>query len=138
MLHRVNWYREVLRKYAEFGGRARRREFWHFTLVNSLLVTALVLVDLRFDLVHYPSGFAFLSGFYSLAVLVPALAVSVRRLHDTDRSAWWLLIAFVPLAGALALIYFYTLDSSPGANRYGPNPKGVIREPPVTLEAPWN
>ncbi len=133
----MNWYREVLSKYAEFGGRARRREFWYFALANLLIVLALALVDVKFDLVHRPSGFGFLSGFYSIGVFVPSLAVAVRRLHDTDRGAWWLLIGLVPVAGAVALIYFYTLDSTPGGNRYGPNPKGVIRDRPREIGAPW-
>ncbi|HSQ70181.1 MAG TPA: DUF805 domain-containing protein [Steroidobacteraceae bacterium] len=134
----MNWYLGVFSKYADFGGRARRKEFWYFTLANTLIVVALAVVDLWADLVHRPSGFAFLSGFYSIGVLVPGLAVAVRRLHDTDRSAWWLAIAFVPLVGVFMLLYFYVQDSSPGGNRYGPNPKGVIRQPASELQAPWN
>jgi uncharacterized membrane protein YhaH (DUF805 family) len=134
----VNWYLSVLRQYAEFSGRARRKEFWYFALANTLIFVALAVVDVWADLVHRPSGFGFLSGFYSIGVLVPAIAVAVRRLHDTGRSAWWLAIAFIPLAGAFVLLYFYVQDSSPGANRYGPNPKGVIREPPTAMQAPWS
>lgn len=134
----MNWYLGVLKRYADFGGRARRKEFWHFALANTLIFVALAVVDVWADLVHRPSGFGFLSGFYSIGVLVPAVAVAVRRLHDTGRSAWWLAIAFIPLAGAFVLLYFYVQDSLPGGNRYGPNPKGVIREPTVTLQAPWN
>ncbi len=66
---------------------------------------------------------------YSLAVLLPSIAVAIRRLHDTSRSGWWLLIALVPFIGAIVLIIFYALDSTPGANRYGPNPKGEIKQP---------
>jgi uncharacterized membrane protein YhaH (DUF805 family) len=66
-----------------------------------------------------------ISYLYSLAVLLPSLAVGARRLHDTGRSGWWLLIDFIPIVGQIVLIYFFVLDSQPGANQYGPNPKGV-------------
>ncbi len=68
-----------------------------------------------------------MSGIYSLAVLIPSIAVSVRRLHDIDRTGWWLLIALVPLVGAIVLIVFHVLDGTPGPNRYGPNPKTAPR-----------
>jgi uncharacterized membrane protein YhaH (DUF805 family) len=67
-----------------------------------------------------------LSGLFVLANILPALAVGVRRLHDTGRSGWWLLIALIPLVGVIVLIIFYVQDSQPGVNKYGPNPKGVV------------
>src|SRR5690606_13737347 len=72
------------------------------------------------------TGMGLLGGIYALAVLIPSLAVSVRRLHDTDRSGWWLLIALVPLIGAIVLLVFLVLDSNSGQNQYGANPKDVI------------
>jgi uncharacterized membrane protein YhaH (DUF805 family) len=66
-----------------------------------------------------------LSGLYSLAILIPSLAVTVRRLHDTDRTGWWLLIGMIPLIGAIVLLVFMLLDSQPGDNQYGAHPKGV-------------
>ena len=108
----MRWYIEVLKKYAVFEGRARRTEYWMFTLVN--IIITLVLAALSFGT---------LESIYGLLVFIPSLAVSVRRLHDTGRSGWWLLIGLIPLLGALVLIYFFILDSQPGDNQYGPNPK---------------
>jgi uncharacterized membrane protein YhaH (DUF805 family) len=106
-----SWYVEVLKKYAVFDGRASREEFWMYTLVN--FIVSLVL--------HLVSGV--LGGIYSLAVLVPSLAVGARRLHDTGRSGWLLLIGLIPLIGIIVLIVFWVQDSQAGANKYGPNPK---------------
>jgi len=118
----MNWYLAVLRKYAEFSGRARRREYWLFALFNLLITIALAFVDMAAGLMH-ETGYGLLSGLYSLAVLIPSIAVSVRRLHDTGRSGWWLLIALVPIVGVIVLLVFMLLDSQPGDNGYGPNPK---------------
>jgi uncharacterized membrane protein YhaH (DUF805 family) len=72
------------------------------------------------------AGIGLLSGLFVLATLIPTIAVLVRRLHDTDRSGWWALLNLVPLVGGLVLLVFTVLDSQPGANRFGPNPKGVL------------
>ena len=117
----MEWYLLVLKKYAEFGGRARRKEYWMFTLFNVIASLALGVVDGILGLGDM--GFGLLSGLYTLAVFVPSLAVSVRRLHDTGRSGWWLLIAFIPILGALSLLFFMVQDGEPGPNEYGPNPK---------------
>ena len=113
----MNWYLEVLKKYAVFSGRARRKEYWMFFLFNVIILFVLAFVE----------GFAgspgIVSMLYSLAVLIPAIAVTVRRLHDTDRSGWWLLIALIPLIGMIVLLAFMVQDSKPGENQYGPNPK---------------
>ena len=71
------------------------------------------------------SGTSVLGSLYGLAVLIPSIAVSVRRLHDTNRSGWWLLIALVPLIGAIVLLVFMAQDSQPGKNQYGSNPKAA-------------
>lgn len=116
----MNWYVQVLKKYAVFDGRARRKELWMFVLVNfivGMVLWALFALTGWFGTV--------ISYLYSLAVLVPSLAVGARRLHDTGRTGWWLLIDLVPIVGQIVLIYFFVLDSQPGANQYGPNPKGV-------------
>ena len=115
----MNWYFVALKKYAEFNGRARRREYWWFTLVNVIIVILLSVVG---RITHIGP---WLSALYGLAILIPGLAVGVRRLHDTNRSGWWLLIALVPFVGAIILLVFVLLDSQPGDNRYGPNPKAV-------------
>ncbi len=107
----MNWYLEVLKKYAVFNGRARRKEYWYFVLFN--IIISIVLAVMGMDLLQW---------IYTLAVLIPGIAVTVRRLHDTERSGWWLLIALVPIA-AIVLLVFMVQDSKPGQNQYGANPK---------------
>lgn len=119
----MNWYLGVLKKYVDFSGRARRKEYWMFVWFNILVSIVLGAVDYATGMVNTESGLGALSGLYSLAVLLPSIAVAVRRLHDTSRSGWWLLIGFVPLIGALVLLVFMVLDGTPGSNEHGPNPK---------------
>jgi uncharacterized membrane protein YhaH (DUF805 family) len=121
----MNWYLSVLKQYAVFTGRARRREYWFFILFNLIASVVLTVIDFMTGFLDPELGIGLLSGLYSLAVLIPSLAVTVRRLHDTDRSGWWLLIGLVPLLGAIMLLVFMLLDSTPGDNRYGANPKGL-------------
>jgi uncharacterized membrane protein YhaH (DUF805 family) len=122
----MTWYVEVLKKYAVFKGRARRKEYWYFVLFNTLITIVLGTIDGVTELVSAEAGIGLLSGLYTLAVLVPSIAVSVRRLHDTNRSGWWLLISLVPLVGPIVLLVFLVLDSQPGENQYGSNPKAAI------------
>jgi uncharacterized membrane protein YhaH (DUF805 family) len=114
----MNWYLKVLKEYANFKGRARRTEYWMFTLFNILVSIALGVV---LSLTGLPPALILL---YSLAVFLPSMAVAVRRLHDTNRSGWFMLLAFVPLV-SLYLLYLMVVDSDPNNNSYGPNPKGV-------------
>lgn len=118
----MNWYLQPLKKYAVFSGRSQRTEYWLFALFNWIAGFILGLADGLLGL-HSDVGLGLLGGLYTLALLIPGLAVSVRRLHDTGRSGWWLLIALVPIIGAIVLIVFMATDSSPGENKYGPNPK---------------
>lgn len=120
----MNWYLDAWKNYANFQGRARRKAFWMFVLFNIIAILALGFIESMVGL-RGDSGYGILSGLYSLAVLLPSLALAVRRLHDTGRSGWWILIGLVPLVGGIILIVLYALDSQPGANQYGPNPKGV-------------
>ena len=113
----MNWYLEVMKKYAVFSGRARRREYWMFTLVNLIIFLVLALIE------GFLGSPGVISILYGLAILIPGLAVSVRRLHDIDRSGWWLLIGFVPVIGAVILLVFMLINSKPGENQYGANPK---------------
>lgn len=115
----MQWYLEVLKKYATFSGRARRKEYWMFALISGIISLLLLGVD---NLLGLPFG---LQAIYSLLVLIPGLAVCVRRLHDIGRSAWWLLIVLFPLIGAIVLLVFACLDSQEGTNKYGPNPKAA-------------
>jgi uncharacterized membrane protein YhaH (DUF805 family) len=119
----VDWYLLVLKKYLVFEGRARRKEYWYFVLFNILAGITLGIIDNVTGTLNPETGMGLLSGLYSLAVLIPTIAVSIRRLHDTDRSGWWLLIALIPLIGGLVLLVFFVLDGTPGTNQYGPNPK---------------
>ncbi len=119
----MNWYLDVLKKYAVFNGRARRKEYWFFSLFNLIIIIVLGVIDGMIGSNSASAGMGLLGGIYMLAVLVPAIAVGIRRLHDTNRSGWWLLIVFVPLIGAIVLLVFMVLDSSPGENQYGANPK---------------
>ncbi len=119
----MNWYLEVLKKYAVFSGRARRKEYWFFVLFNIIISIVLAVIDGVTGSFSAEAGMGLLGGIYTLAVLIPGIAVSVRRLHDTERSGWWLLIALVPLIGAIVLLVFMAQDSKPGQNQYGANPK---------------
>lgn len=113
----MDWYLAVLKKYAEFSGRARRKEYWMFTLVNAIVMMVLMGLGM------VTKAFSVLYLVYCLGVLIPSIAVSFRRLHDTGRSAWWLLIALVPIVGAIVLLVFVCQDSAPGTNQFGANPK---------------
>lgn len=115
----MSWYLEALKKYAVFRGRARRKEYWLFMLFNIIIICVLILVELL------AGGPGVVAGLYYLAVLIPSLAVLIRRLHDTGRSGWWFFINFVPLVGGIILFVFTVLDSQPDENQYGPNPKGI-------------
>jgi len=115
----VNWYLKVLKNYAVFNGRARRKEYWMFNLFNTIFAIILSIVEVFIGLSSV------LVGFYSLALLIPSLAVLVRRLHDTGKSGWWVLISLIPIIGSIILLVFTCLDSQEGENNYGPNPKST-------------
>ena len=121
----MNYYTAVLQKYTDFSGRARRKEYWMFALINAIISLVLYGID---SAIGTGSGtFGVLGGLYSLAVLLPSLAVGVRRLHDIGKSGWWLLIALVPLIGGLYLLFLAVQDSNRGDNAYGPDPKAAER-----------
>ena len=119
----MNWYLKVVKNYTGFEGRARRKEYWMFFLVNLVITAALVFIDAQTGLFSQGTGYGLFSGIYTLGVLLPCIAVSMRRLHDTGRSGWWLLISFIPLIGIVVLVIFMILDSHADDNQYGPNPK---------------
>ncbi len=119
----MNWYVQALKKYADFSGRARRKEYWFFVLFNIIVSILLAIVDVMLGLHAATTGIGILSGLYSLAVIIPSIAVSVRRLHDINRTGWWVLIAFVPFIGALVLLVMALIAGTRGANDYGPDPK---------------
>ncbi|HEQ1857258.1 TPA: DUF805 domain-containing protein [Providencia alcalifaciens] len=125
----MNWYLEVIKNnYANFEGRARRKEYWMFTLVNMIII--MVLYALIIASVDYTTGemgglgmiAGILLGIYALATIVPSIAVTVRRLHDTEKSGWWYLVSFIPF-GAFVLLVFMCLEGTKGENRFGTDPK---------------
>ena len=135
----MKWYLAVLKKYATFKGRAHRTEYWMFILIHFAIFIGLVLLDISLGIgaavmpetstdPNAPAPII-LPTIYYLAVLVPALAVGSRRLHDTGRKAWWLLLYVLPLIhpfgiiGPIVLIVFFCFNSQEGDNEYGPNPK---------------
>jgi len=121
----MHWYIEVLKKYTVFSGRARRMEFWMFFLFSAIISIFLAVIDEFMGWQFEMSGdiLGFLSTLYYVAVIVPYLAVIVRRLHDTERTGCWILIAFIPFVGVLILLVFLILQGTRGENRYGPDPK---------------
>ncbi len=135
----MKWFLDVLKnKYATFEGRARRSEYWYFVLFCVLAIVALAIIDEVTGTFSEETGMGLLSGLFVLATILPSFAVTVRRLHDTDRNGWWILINLIPIIGAIVLLVFTVQDSQPGANRFGPNPKGVLGpgtpSPTVTRE----
>ena len=119
----MNWYFKALRKYAVFTGRAQRREFWTFFFVNLFIIFALRGIDILLGTWNRDDRVGLISLIFEFAILIPALAVTIRRLHDTNRSGWWCLIHFIPLIGWIPFYMFMGEDSQPSENQYGPNPK---------------
>ena len=139
----MKWYIKCLKHYADFSGRARRKEYWMFVLFYIIFAFAwLVLISALSvgfgeEVQSSAIGFAFFS--YILALLLPSLAVSVRRLHDTGRSGWWLLLALIPYIGWLVLFIFFVINSEWSSNKYGDNPKGeesnMVVQPDMQIES---
>lgn|SRR5690554_4381 len=125
----MNWYLKVLKQYADFNGRSRRKEYWMFVLINLIISWSLALLD-------YAAGtsiFSIVSTIYSLAIFVPALAVSVRRLHDIGKSGWYYLLVLLPIIGWIWLIVLFATDSEAGPNKWGQNPKEVGNDTNIDL-----
>jgi uncharacterized membrane protein YhaH (DUF805 family) len=123
----MQWYLKVLRQYADFTGRARRTEFWMFILFSVLISLVLALADWALGLQVLPgTTTGVLGALYGVAVLIPTLAVTVRRLHDTGRSGFWIFIGLVPVVGAIVLLVFEVMEGQRGDNAHGPDPKAVV------------
>jgi uncharacterized membrane protein YhaH (DUF805 family) len=119
---------QPLRKYADFNGRARRAEYWLFALLMILISIPFSIiaeiVEATGEMDPATAGLFLVFGLAMVGLLIPSLAVTVRRLHDSNRSGWWALIGLIPLIGGLVLFVFAILDGTPGPNRFGADPKG--------------
>lgn len=113
-------YTYAIKNYAKFTGRARRREYWMFILFNFVIGFFLGIIDGLLGTFNAEAQVGLLGTLYSLFVLIPSIALSVRRLHDIGRTGWWLLIAFIPFIGAIVLLIFFVLDSREEGSKYGP------------------
>ncbi|SFV61680.1 Integral membrane protein [hydrothermal vent metagenome] len=120
----------IKNRYAQFDGRASRSEFWYFALFYFLadlvaaVIDAFVLSPMLGMTPEQISQGGYLQMILVLGLFIPSIALAVRRLHDIGKSGWWYLLVFIPFIGWVVLIYFYVLDSQPGTNQYGENPKG--------------
>lgn len=119
----MKWYLEVLKKYVVFSGRARRKEYWMFVLFSTIFAIVAAIIDNVLGIDYENMGYGPIYTLYALAVLLPTLGVSFRRLHDVGKSGWFLLINLIPLIGAIWMLIVLCGDSAPGENRFGPNPK---------------
>lgn len=121
----MDWYLKALNQYADFNGRARRKEYWMFFLFNMVFAALASLIDIAAGTANFVSGSGLFQNIYSFVVLVPGLALGVRRLHDVGKSGWMLLLAFIPLIGAVWLLVLFATNGKEGTNKWGQNPKGV-------------
>ena len=119
----MNWYIQALKRFADFKGRSRRKEYWMFALFNVIFSIATTLLDYAFVINSFIYYMGIFSMLYGLFVFIPLLAVSVRRLHDTGKTGWMLLIAIIPILGALWLLALFATEGTRGMNMYGPDPK---------------
>ncbi|MCO6552162.1 MAG: DUF805 domain-containing protein [Gilliamella sp.] len=116
----MNWFIDCITKnYANFNGRARRKEYWMFVLFYIILTFITIIID---KMIGSPLA---ITAILVLALFLPSLAVTVRRLHDTSKSGWWILLQFIPYIGGIIILVFCVMDSTPGSNQYGENPKGL-------------
>ena len=125
----MEWYLKVVRdNYANFEGRARRKEYWMFVLFNIIFAIAAMVLDNIAGLAFEGIGYGPIYGIYGLAVFIPGLAVAIRRLHDIGKSGWMILIALIPFIGGIWLLVLLATDGNKGANQYGPDPKNPTNE----------
>jgi uncharacterized membrane protein YhaH (DUF805 family) len=133
----LKYYLLAFRNYAVFRGRSTRREFWWFALVNVGVNLALMWIEQSVGWGDWPGDMGPLSWIYQVAVFFPSLSLTVRRLHDRGSSGWWVLIDLIPLVGWLILLLMLVDGSTPGVNRFGPNPYGdLVLEPDRTGAPP--
>ncbi|MEO6915110.1 MAG: DUF805 domain-containing protein [Chitinophagaceae bacterium] len=136
----MKYYLAVWKKFADFSGRARRKEYWMFFLFSILAYLVAMGIDYslgtgfkapsEYGEIKLPYGYIF--ALYAVASLVPSLAVTVRRLHDVGKSGWFYFISLIPLIGSIWLLVLVLTDSQPETNKWGPNPKRLTSEPEIT------
>jgi uncharacterized membrane protein YhaH (DUF805 family) len=115
-----NWFILPFKRTADFNGRSGRSEFWTFAIINTILLFVL------FYSAELSNILNFIAKLYTLLIIVPSIAVGIRRLHDIGKSGWWLLLLFIILIGLPVLIYFFIQDSEQGSNEYGVNPQNQV------------
>lgn len=115
----MNGYTTAMQRYFEFSGRSSRSEFWFYMLFYFIIYAVASLIDFFVFGAYEGGGIPILTSIVGLVHIIPSLAVSVRRLHDTDRRGWWIFIALIPLIGTIWLIVLYCLPSTPSDNRFG-------------------
>ena len=118
----IDWATRPLKKYADFSGRAPRAEYWWFYLLIIIGYVLATILDSTLGFTGAVGPYGVIMSVFALAMLVPSIAAGIRRLHDTDRSGWWLLIGLVPLIGAIVLIVFFVTQGTQGPNKYGDDP----------------
>lgn len=125
----MKWYLKVLKQYADFNGRARRTEYWMYLLFNLIFAVIAAVLDNILGLKFTPEiPYGYLYLLYALVTFLPGLAVSVRRLHDVDKSGWFLFISLIPIIGGIWLLVLYVTEGTQGRNQYGDDPKGNYNE----------
>jgi len=121
----MQWYLDVLKKYAVFSGRARRKEFWMFVLFNFIAAVLAGILDNILHTTYSNQSTGIISTLYSLAVLLPGLGVAIRRMHDIGKSGWWILVSLIPVAGIIWYIVLTATEGQHGDNQYGADPKAA-------------
>lgn len=123
----MDWFTLALKKFAVFNGRSRRREYWMFFLFCGIVIFFATILDnafgITFSVAEENSGFGPIYLFSSLVLFIPTLAVSVRRLHDIDKSGWFVFVIIIPLIGAIWFLVMMITEGTKGTNQYGPDPK---------------
>lgn len=114
----MSWYLQAIKNYCNFSGRASRKEYWMFILFNFIFTLVLNVID-------WLLGIRVFSSIYLLFVMLPSISVQFRRLHDIDKSAWWLFIALIPIVGGIILFVFSLQQGTIGENKYGSDPKEI-------------
>ena len=125
----MQWYLLAFRRFTDINGRSTRREYWWFALINVLIIAALTWLEGVLGLSKSGQQYGIFSGMYAFGVLMPGIAVGIRRLHDRNSSGWWLLLALIPGIGTLVLLILMIRPSTQGPNRFGSESRGLATSP---------